>query len=75
MTRCGREKRRGGRPDYWAHDGALALEMLRDRLDVRSAAQVAGEILRTRRRIHARVARELWQRDLTARDLREMVTT
>jgi hypothetical protein len=67
------ERRRGGRADYATADRATVLGLLKTPADVRAATQVAREILRTRRRIHERVARELWQRDLSHRDIRSLV--
>lgn len=74
------ESRPGGEPEGARGDLQLAREYLRRTTYGGSTAQniatgctLAAEILRTRQRVLARVARELCDRDLGPRELRELV--
>jgi len=66
--------RRTGFADETTHtDYELARATLRRRADVDTAVRLAGELLDGRRRMHARVASELCDRDLGPRDIEALV--
>ena len=67
------ENRDGGNPDVAVYDLKHARACFRSSADVRTAARLAGEILTARRGVLARVARELLDRDLTARDIAALI--
>ena len=54
-------------------DYELALGTLKRRADVETSVRIAREMLDSRRRVHARIASELCDRDLTAQDVEALV--
>ena len=63
-----------GRPAFARGDLKLARNWLGlSAADVRAATRIARELLDSRRRVHARIASELCDRDLTARDVAGLV--
>jgi hypothetical protein len=70
------EARKGdrGHESYARGDLELARKWLGlSKSDVRAGVRVASELLDARRALHARVARELCDRDLTHKDVRALV--
>ncbi len=67
------ENRPGGTPEYASFDMKLAKQVLRTNASVRTGVRLARELLDGRRRLHARVAAELCDRDLTAADVDALV--
>jgi hypothetical protein len=67
------ESRAGGDPEDARYDKVHARACFKSAADVRTAARLAGEILTARRGVLARVARELLDRDLTAKDVQSLV--
>ena len=66
--------RRTGWADETTHtDYELARSTLKRRADVDTAVRLAGELIDGRRRVHARIASELCDRDLNAADIAAMV--
>lgn len=66
------ERRPGGLGDS-PEDYALAKHALRYKRDVETGVRIADELLKARRRAHARVASELCERDLGPADVARLV--
>lgn len=66
------ERRPGGLGDS-PEDYALAKHALRYKSDVETGVRLARELLDSRRRVHAKIASELCDRDLTAADVEALV--
>ncbi len=67
------EERPGGELFSARLDLRLAKEFAKTKHDLNTAKRLAREILDGRRRIHARIASELCDRDLTSRDVEALV--
>ncbi len=67
------ESRPGGEPAYAAADLKSARQIHRYRANVETSVRIAREMLDGRRRLHARIASELCDRDLGSADIERLI--